>query len=295
MHIEKNFSPLTIRNYFQDLKIFLIFLQKHRGEALNLKNFSNLTTSDFRSFLAERRTNNQISHRSNARLVSMLKSFNRFLDKRYHYHSKALSSLSLPRLNLSLPRPVHIEGAIALTNLPPSGKIKPQWLDARDQALFTLLYGAGLRISEALNLNIQDIVSSSNRFLVIKGKGQKQRLIPLQKIVIEKINSYLACAPHKEELQAPLFIGVQGKRLNAGVVQKRMRNLRHQLGLEASATPHSLRHSFATHLLAAKGDLRTIQELLGHQSLSTTQRYTQVDMTHLLEVYTQAHPRNKEP
>jgi integrase/recombinase XerC len=219
----------------------------------------------------------------------MLKSLNRFLDKRYQLKSSALSSLSLPRLKTSLPRPIHVEGALALTNAHIPENTQP-WLDARDQALFTLLYGCGLRISEALNLNVQDIPSSL-RFLILKGKGQKERMVPLQKKDLEKIQIYLSQAPHGKNLQSPLFIGLQGKRLNPGIAQKQIRRLRYQLGLSDSATPHALRHSFATHLLAEGGDLRTVQELLGHTSLSTTQRYTGVETSKLLKVYQQAHPR----
>ena len=288
MEAERNFSPLTIRNYLQDLTVFCLFIQRYMGEPLSMQLFESLTPSNFRAFLSYR-SGEGVSHRSNARAISMLKSLNRFLNKRYQLKSSALSSLSLPRLKTSLPRPIHVEGALALTNAHIPENMQ-RWLDARDQALFTLLYGCGLRISEALSLNVQDIPSSL-RFLTLKGKGQKERMVPLQKKVLEKIQIYLSQAPHGKNLQSPLFIGLQGKRLNPGIAQKQIRRLRYQLGLSDSATPHALRHSLATHLLAEGGELRTVQELLGHTSLSTTQRYTGVETSKLLKVYQQAHPR----
>lgn len=291
MRLERNCSSLTIRHYLQDLKTFFIFLQDHSGEQTSMDTFRNLTSADFRAFLAYR-VNLGISHRSNARAISMLRSLNRFLERRYHLRSNALSSLSLPRLKTSLPRPLHIDGALALTEAC-AEENSQSWLNTRHQALFTLLYGCGLRISEALSLDIKDI-NPSLRFLILKGKGQKQRMVPILPVVLEKINIYLAQAPHRDDPQAPLFIGLQGKRLNPGVAQKQIRRLRHRLGLSDSTTPHSLRHSFATHLLAEGGDLRTIQELLGHASLSSTQRYTNVETSRLLEVYRQTHPRTRK-
>ena len=293
MRIEKNFSPLTLRNYFQDLMAFSLFISLHKGAPLSLESFKTLEAADFRAFLAARQREG-VSHRSNARAMSMLRSFNIFLGQKYDLRSNALSGLSLPRLKVSLPRPIPVERALALTQGGAGeGEIpRPSWVKARDQALFTLLYGCGLRISEALNLTIQE-VHSSPRFLTIKGKGGKQRMIPLQKAVLEALSFYLSLAPHSHSFQAPLFIGLQGKRLNPGVAQKCLREWRVPLGLEDSATPHALRHSFASHLLGrgGGGDLRAIQELLGHASLATTQRYTRLETAKLLEVYTQAHPR----
>jgi len=163
------------------------------------------------------------------------------------------------------------------------------WIAARDMAILTLLYGCGLRISEALNLNVEDVPEGDA--MVITGKGNKQRVVPVLPIVLEAIQYYLDLYPKRLKKSGPLFVGVQGKRVNPGVIQRQVRKLRAYLGLPASATPHALRHSFATHLLAGGGDLRTIQELLGHESLSTTQRYTEVDQARLIEVYRDSHPR----
>ena len=288
LHIEKNYSPLTIFHYGQDLKNFFTFLQQYWGEQVEIHMFQNLTSTDLRAYLAHRLSHG-VSHRSNARGISALRSLNTFLEKRHQILCPALSSLSLPRLKTTLPRPLPVIDALRVTHTHVIENSE-SWLDTRDEALFTLLYGCGLRVSEALNLNIADI-SLTSRSLIVQGKGNKERLIPLQPIIKEKIQLYLSKAPHGGNEKNPLFIGLQGERLSAGVAQRQMRRLRSQLGLPDSATPHALRHSFATHLLAAGGNLRMIQELLGHASLTSTQKYTDIETTQLLNIYQSTHPR----
>ncbi|MGI4851186.1 MAG: tyrosine recombinase XerC [Janthinobacterium lividum] len=288
LQIEKNYAQLTVFHYTQDLKHFFTFLQNHWGENAEVDKFENLTSADVRAYLAHRLSQG-VCHRSNARGVSALRSFNTYLEKRHHIRSPALSLLSLPRLKTTLPRPLPVSDALRVTETPVFENSE-DWMDDRDEALFTLLYGCGLRLSEALNLNIADI-SLTSRSLIVRGKGNKERVIPLQPIIKEKIHYYLTNAPHASDVKNPLFIGLQGNRLSAGVAQRQMRRLRNQLGLPDSATPHALRHSFATHLLAAGGNLRMIQELLGHASLTSTQKYTDIETTQLLNVYQNTHPR----
>lgn len=288
LQIEKNYAQLTTFHYTQDLKHFFVFLQHYWGESIDIARFESLSSADIRAYLSHRLSQG-VSHRSNARSISALRSFNTFLEKRHDIRSPALSLLTLPRLKTTLPRPLPISDALRVmeTHVVENAE---SWMDHRDEALFTLLYGCGLRLSEALNLTISDI-SLTSRSLIVRGKGNKERLIPLQPIIKEKIHRYLLQAPHAHDAKNPLFIGLQGDRLSSGVAQRQMRRLRSQLGLPDSATPHALRHSFATHLLAAGGNLRMIQELLGHASLTSTQKYTDIETTQLLNVYQATHPR----
>jgi integrase/recombinase XerC len=281
---ERKLSPHTLASYFFDLNAFLAFTCTHRGEPLKKKDLSSLTTGDFRSFLAHR-LGDGVSHRSNARAISTLKSLFRYLAKHHGIENSALETLKSAKFLDSLPRPLTAFEATSLTELE-----NPEWTGYRDRALFTLLYGAGLRISEALGLQIQD-VASAPATLIIQGKGRKERPVPLLPQVQEVLNTYITCHPERQNPQAPLFIGTQGGVLNPGVAQRTLRQLRPLLGLPGNATPHALRHSFATHLLAEGADLRSIQELLGHASLSTTQRYAKVELSHLSQIYTKAHPR----
>ncbi len=291
LKIEKNYAPLTLFHYTQDLKNFFTFFKNHRGEKADRAFFTTVTLTDLRAYLAHRLSTG-VTHRTNARAVSALKSLNTFAEKKYQLRSSALSSLSLPRLKTTLPRPLPIKDALAVTQTG-AAENSESWLDARDEALFTLLYGCGLRLSEALNLNIEHL-TSTHRFLTVCGKGSKERMVPLQPIIHEKVQHYLTRAPHKDLVTNPLFIGLQGERLSAGVAQRQMRRLRRQLGLPETATPHALRHSFATHLLAAGGNLRMIQELLGHASLTSTQKYTDIETTQLLNIYQSTHPRMRK-
>jgi integrase/recombinase XerC len=228
--------------------------------------------------------------KSMARALSSVRNFFRYLAKREALKNPNITEIRTPKIPKSIPRPLTTEGAgQVLENI--SSDQKEEWVRARDVALVTLLYGCGLRISEALSLNIIDIPRDET--FVIKGKRQKERVVPVLPIVVEAIEDYLHLCPHDLEDDDPLFVGIRGARLNPRVLQKAMENVRRALGLPESATPHALRHSFATHLLSAGGDLRTIQELLGHASLSTTQHYTDVDSEALLKVFENAHPRAK--
>ena len=284
---EKRASPHTLAAYGRDLDHFLSFLSEHLGGPPSLADLAALRPADFRSYLARRAAAGG-ARTSTARALSTLRGFFRRLQRRDLVHNAAIESVRTPKVPRSVPKPLSpaeareaLEGAGTLGGEP--------WVAKRDAALLTLLYGCGLRIGEALALNRKQ--APIGDAMVVTGKGNKQRMVPVLNVVREGIASYLAACPHHLGRDGPLFVGVRGKRLAAGVVQKRMRTLRALLGLPETATPHALRHSFATHLLANGGDLRTIQELLGHASLSTTQRYTAVDDVKLMEVYRRSHPR----
>lgn len=285
--LEKRFSLNTLHGYFTDLRLFLEFLQHHLAGEVTLGSLGELKPQDIRSFLTSR-VREGVSKRSHARMLSTLKSFFKFLHQQGVDTSTALDMISGPRLDKLLPHPISVEEAQAITQLEPD-----TWEGLRDQALFTLLYGAGLRISEALQLNCKDCSPEqvTTQSLVIKGKGGKERVVPIVAPIVEKLETYRKACPFSMEPSTPLFLGSRGGRLNAGVAQRRLSTLKRQLGLPESLTPHALRHSFATHLLASGGDLRKIQELLGHSSLSTTQIYTQVDIESLHAVYEKAQRR----
>ena len=248
---------------------------------------ADLTPADFRSWLAAR-IRAGLSRTSIARAMSALRNLFRFLDRTGRVSNQALAAVNAPKPPKSVPKPLNIEDALLLLHR--AAEIAPEkWVGARDVALLTLLYGCGLRIDEALSLNQREAPAGDT--MMITGKGNKQRVVPVLPVVIDAIAVYRAACPFPSGPDMPLFYGVRGGRLNPGIVQRTMRTLRADLGLPETATPHALRHSFATHLLAGGGDLRTIQELLGHASLSTTQRYTDVDTQKLIEVYDRSHPR----
>lgn len=284
---ERRASAHTLDAYARDLATFISFLVGHLGHAPALADLRALTPADFRSFLA-RRSGEGISKASLARAMSTLRGFFRFLDRTGRVHNPALEAVRAPSPPRSVPKPLAAQEALEAVQTAAVLHDEP-WLAARDVALFTMLYGCGLRIGEALALNRRD--RPRGETMVITGKGRKQRVVPVLPAVIEAVEAYLAQCPFNPGPDGPLFLGARGKRLNPGVVQRQMRRLRVLLGLPENATPHALRHSFATHLLAGGGDLRTIQELLGHASLSTTQRYTEVDAGRLARVYRDAHPR----
>ena len=287
LEVERNCSAHTLDGYGRDLAAFLAYISQHLGYAPGLSDLASLEMADFRGYLAKRQMQG-VARSSTARAMSTLRNFFRFLDRHDLVHNAAISAVRTPKLPKAVPKP--LSEADAIEALTMAGELQDEpWLADRDQALMTLLYGCGLRISEALGLNVGDI--PENDALVITGKGNKQRIVPLLPIVKGAIEKYVTSCPHRLKAKDPLFVGARGKRLNPGVVQRQMRKVRALLGLPETATPHALRHSFATHLLAGGGDLRTIQELLGHESLSTTQRYTEVDATRLIEVYRDAHPR----
>ncbi|MEW5727953.1 MAG: tyrosine recombinase XerC [Pseudomonadota bacterium] len=286
---ERRASRHTLDGYSRDLAAFLAFLAEHLGAEPGLAALGSLTPGDFRAFLAARQAEG-LARSSMARLMSTLRGFFKFLDRQGLVHNPAVGAVKAPRPPRTLPKALAAEEALeALTT---AGELHDEpWLAARDVALFTLLYGCGLRLGEALELNRRD--APRGDAMVITGKGRKQRQVPVLPVVREAIADYLRQCPYPPDPDRPLFCGARGGRLNPGVVQRQMRRLRLLLGLPESATPHALRHSFATHLLAGGGDLRTIQELLGHSSLSTTQRYTAVDAERLARAYRAAHPRAK--
>ncbi|MDH3239571.1 MAG: tyrosine recombinase XerC [Alphaproteobacteria bacterium] len=284
---ERRLSHHTLAAYGRDLCDFLEFATRHVGGPLTLETLAILRTADFRAWLGVRAARG-LARSSTARALSTLRGFYRWLEKRDLVHNPGLASLRTPKVPQSVPKALSQSEALGAIDAA-SDAAKTPWVARRDVALLTLLYGAGLRIGEALGLDRRD--APTGTAFRITGKGGKERLVPLLPIVVDAIADYLDACPHALAADGPLFVGVRGKRLQAGQVQAMVRDLRRRLGLPETATPHALRHSFATHLLAGGGDLRSIQELLGHASLSTTQRYTAVDTAHLAEVYRAAHPR----
>jgi integrase/recombinase XerC len=284
---ERRTSRHTLDAYRRDLTGFLRFSAEHLGYPPGLAELESFRPADFRGYLA-RRAQDGLARTSTARALSTLRNFFRFLARRNLATNTAIDGVHTPKVPKSIPRALSEQEARDSLETIESMSDEP-WIAKRDTALITLLYGCGLRIGEALALDKRDMPAGDT--MVITGKGRKQRVVPVLAVVKAALADYLAECPYPLNGDDPLFVGARGGRLNAGVVQRQMRRLRARLGLPDSATPHALRHSFATHLLAGGGDLRTIQELLGHASLSTTQRYTDVDESHLAKVYRDAHPR----
>ncbi len=284
---ERRASNHTTENYLADLYAFLGFIQVHLGDAPGIRDLLRLNPRDFRSWLA-RRSMDGLAKSSTARALSSLRNFYRFLDRTGRGQNAAVNSIRNPKLPQSVPKPLSPQDAMAVLDNAGAWQDEP-WLAKRNLALFTLLYGCGLRISEALDLNANQRPTGDS--LVITGKGNKQRLVPVLQIVRDAIDDYAKTCPYAPDGNDPLFLGARGKRLVAQVAQREMRKIRGLLNLPDTATPHAMRHSFATHLLAGGGDLRTIQDLLGHASLSTTQRYTAVDTERMMAVYQGTHPR----
>ena len=278
----------TVKAYQSDVLGFLAFMTQHHGEAQGLGPLSKITVSDMRAWMASERTRG-VGARSLARQLSAVKTFYRWLSEREGFEPTAVLSTRSPKFTKKLPRPLAEDAATAMIDTVEMQATDP-WVAARDSAVVTLLYGCGLRISEALSLTGADVPLP--QVMRITGKGGKERIVPVIDAAREAVASYLRLCPHPLEPNAPLFRGARGGPLNPRAIQKVMERSRMQLGLPATATPHAMRHSFATHLLTAGGDLRAIQELLGHASLSTTQAYTAVDTAHLMDVYNKAHPRN---
>ena len=287
---ERRASAHTIAAYGRDLAFFLDFLSGHLGEMPGLATFGRLLPSDFRAYLAHRAA--RVERASIARGLSVVRTFIRFLERRGLASSPALLVLRAPKLPHSVPKPLSVADAAEMIDAP-SALVTSVWQAKRDVAVLTLLYGCGLRISEALGLKRSQAPGVEP--LIITGKGQKQRMVPVLPAVSAAIADYLAACPYALPADGPLFVGARGGPLSPRLVQRQMEVLRGALGLPETATPHALRHSFATHLLGAGGDLRAIQELLGHASLSTTQRYTSVETERLLAVYDAAHPRAHRP
>jgi integrase/recombinase XerC len=286
---ERRASKHTLAAYARDLAAFLDFAAEHAGGEPSLSTLAGMQPADFRSWLA-RRAGERFAKSSTARALSALRSFFRFLDRTERVKTAALGAIRAPKVPRLVPRPLAPEDALAVVAEADDENIAP-WVAKRDAALMLLLYGAGLRIGEALGLSQRE--APKGETLTVTGKGNKQRVVPILPVIRDAIAEYRAACPFDPQPDSPLFLGARGMRLNPGVVQRRMRTLRATLGLPETATPHALRHSFATHLLEGGGDLRTIQELLGHASLSTTQRYTGVDAARLIAVYDKAHPRAK--
>jgi len=285
---ERRMSPKTLEAYARDIAQFLGFLAGHLGCAPSLKQLAKLTPQDVRAFMAARRAND-ISARSLMRGLAGARSFARFLERNGKGKVAALNAVRAPKVPKTLPKPLTVPSAkrIADTDLR-AGEDREPWIFARDAAVLALLYGSGLRIAEALSLKRQDV---SGDVIVVNGKGNKARMVPVLPQVQKLIADYLSLCPYNPGPDAPLFVGAKGGPLSPRIIQLTMERLRGALGLPDTATPHALRHSFATHLLARGGDLRSIQELLGHASLSTTQIYTAVDSDRLLDAYNSAHPR----
>ena len=287
-------SPHTIEAYRSDVATFLDFLARHHGGAAGIQQLRDVTTRDMRAWMAASRADGR-GARSLARALSALKSFARWLAEREDdFEATAILSARAPRHQRALPRPLDEDAARTVTESISDEKAEA-WIRARDVAVATLLYGGGLRISEALGLTGRDadIATTGGGSLLILGKGGKERMVPVIPAAAQAVSAYLRLCPWPMEPDSPLFRGLRGGPLNPRMITRAMETVRHLLGLPATATPHALRHSFATHLLSAGGDLRAIQELLGHANLSTTQIYTGVDTARLMEVYRTAHPRAK--
>jgi integrase/recombinase XerC len=286
---ERRLSPKTLEAYQRDVLQFLAFLAGHLGGAPSLKDLAALSPADVRAFLAARRANN-IGSRSLMRSLAGLRAFGRFLERNGKGKVGALAAVRAPKIGKTLPRPLAIAAARSVADPDlAAGDGREPWIHARDAAVLALLYGCGLRISEALGLTRADF--DGRDALTVTGKGRKQRMVPLLPQVAKLVADYIALCPFDLPEQTALFVGAKGGPLSPRIVQLAMARLRGALGLPETATPHALRHSFATHLLARGGDLRSIQELLGHASLSTTQIYTAVDADRLIEAYRSAHPR----
>jgi integrase/recombinase XerC len=286
---ERRSSPRTLEAYGFAASRYIGFLEQHRGETISLASLADVTAGEIRAWLAHlRQGEHPLSPRSLSQALSAIRTFHRFLDRRLDAPNSAVALVRGPRVKPGAPRPVSEDQARGMLAEPALDPDREEWEAARDEAVLTLLYGCGLRISEALSLRRSEAPLPET--LRIVGKGSKTRIVPVLPAVREAVDAYLNQAPFVLEAGDALFRARRGGPLSPRHVQATVQNLRSRLGLPASATPHALRHSFATHLLGAGADLRSIQELLGHASLSTTQRYTQVDAAALLSAYSKAHP-----
>ena len=288
---ERRLSPRTLEAYGRIGRTWLAFLERHRGGApLTIRDLGETTAAEIRAHLAERRSGETpLNGRSLSQTLSAIRTLHGFIDRRLGVPTPQLALVRGPKVRASLPRPVTPDQAMELAREPEADPDAEPWEAARDRAVLTLLYGCGLRISEALSLTRRD--APLGETLRIVGKGGKTRIAPVLPAVRAAVDDYLALSPFPSAPDAPLFRARRGGALSPRHVQATVQRLRGRLGLPASTTPHALRHSFATHLLGAGADLRSIQELLGHASLSTTQRYTAVDSARLMAAYAAAHPR----
>jgi integrase/recombinase XerC len=288
---ERRLSPKTLEAYGRDLRQFVSFLAEHLGGAPALADIAALKPADLRAFLGRRRRDG-VGNRTLMRQLAALRSLARFGERTGKLTAAAFAATRGPRIGKSLPRPLEASAARAVTQADTrAGEARDQWILARDAAVLALLYGCGLRISEALSLTRAQAPVQPGDTLTVIGKGNKTRMVPVLPVVVSTIAEYLALCPWRLPPEGPLFLGAKGGPLSPRIIQLAVEGLRGALGLPSSATPHSLRHSFATHLLGRGGDLRAIQELLGHASLSTTQIYTRIDSARLMAAYDAAHPR----
>lgn len=288
---ERRISNHTLDAYSRDLGSFLRFTAEHLGYAPGLQDLRALEPADFRGFLADRQARG-LARSSTARAMSTLRNFFKFIERQGLVENAAIGGIRTPKVPRSVPKALDEVDALETVSVIEDLSEEP-WIGKRDAAVLFLLYGCGLRIGEALGLDRDQVAEPGDAMdtIVVTGKGDKQRLVPVLPVVAKALGDYIDACPHDLALDGPLFVGKRGKRLSARMIQRQMGRVRALLGLPETATPHALRHSFATHLLAGGGDLRTIQELLGHASLSTTQRYTEVDAGRLKSVYDGAHPR----
>jgi integrase/recombinase XerC len=286
---ERGHAEKTLEAYARDVRQFLDHLARDFGHAACLADLQRLEPKAFRGFLASRRRTGAVS-RSLARTLSALRQFFRWLDAQKRVSNRAVLQLAMPKVPHSVPKPLTIGKAASVMEA--GGTAALDWTVARDTAVLLLLYGAGLRIAEALSITLKDAPTGDRDVLRVIGKGGKERLVPVLPVVRAAIERYLALNPYPLAADDALFRGAKGGPLSARIIQLAMERMRSALDLPPTATPHALRHSFATHLLSSGGDLRQIQELLGHASLSTTQVYTEVDRERLLAVYDAAHPRS---
>ena len=286
---DRGLAELTLEAYARDLAQFTAFLAGHLGHPPCLGDLKRIDIRTIRAFMASRRKAGAAS-RSLARQMSALRAFHRYLEREGLIDSRAILGVMLPKVPHSVPKPLTIEKALAVVADNPFTDV--DWIAARDVAVLTLLYGSGLRISEALAITPRDAPIGDRDVLRVTGKGDKQRLTPVLPVTREAVARYLQLCPYPLEPDEPMFRGAKGGELSPRIIQLLMERMRDSLGLPDTATPHALRHSFATHLLGSGADLRQIQELLGHASLSTTQVYTEVDRARLIEVYDKAHPRS---
>ena len=288
LRVEKNMSPHTLRAYTGDVTQFIVFLRDHHGQPPAMRDLSATSLREFRAWMS-RQAMDGAAAASRARALSGIKNLFKWLDREGLLHNPVVGALHGPKLPHKLPRPLYEKQALAVLDEADNGD--EPWIAARNRALLTLLYGSGLRINEALGLDLRDLPRDG--FLRVMGKGRKERQVPVLAIVERELAAYRAACPFPEQPGRPLFLGARGGRMRQQIAQKFMRGMRGRLGLPATATPHALRHSFATHLLQNGANLREIQELLGHSSLSSTQRYTEINAKELISMYKKAHPRAK--
>jgi len=289
---QRGYTANTLDAYKRDLRQLYTFLEAHFGHPASLGDLNRLSPQDLRAFMASRRTDGACN-RSLSRGMSGLRSYFRFLERAGHLKNRAVLAVALPKVPFSVPRPLTTEKTNDVIeesgNAPLRGQAK--WIGMRDRAVLLLLYGSGLRISEALGIRRADAPVAPRDILRVRGKGGKERIVPVLPPIQKAVERYLACVPYNLHTDGPLFVGAKGGKLSPRILQLLIARMRETLGLPETATPHALRHSFATHLLGNGADLRAIQELLGHASLSTTQIYTEVDREALLRTYDRAHPR----